>query len=66
MPPIVMARSLPGAVKDALRNALLEMHLTPEGKAVLETLPVARFDAVDDAEYEPVRALLARAEQVRL
>lgn len=66
MPPWVAATSVPTQTRAALRAALTAMHEDAAGAALLAGTPVARFAAVSDGDYEPVRTLLRRAERVRL
>lgn len=66
MPPVVAAAALSPKTRTLLRDALVSMHTTAHGAQILAGLPVARFAAISDADYEPLRALLARAEQVSL
>jgi phosphonate transport system substrate-binding protein len=66
MPPWVASVGVPAPLREALRAALTTMHEDGVGAAVLAATPVARFAAVADADYEPVRALLRRAERVQL
>lgn len=66
MPPWVAASTMPPALCADLRAALVEMHTTVVGAAMLAATPIARFAAVDDADYDPVRTALRLAETVRL
>ena len=61
MTPIPLVVASPGVADDAaarLRNALLSCHAAPELAATLDTLLLARFTAVDVADYD---VLLDRA-----
>jgi phosphonate transport system substrate-binding protein len=60
-PPIVASRSLPIALRERLRPALLSMHLDTRGAAVLEAAGVRRFEAVADADYDPIRHMASVA-----
>jgi phosphonate transport system substrate-binding protein len=62
IPPVVVSARLPADAKARLRAAFLAMHDDPEGRAVLAAGLIARFVAVTDADYDPVRAMIRRAE----
>jgi phosphonate transport system substrate-binding protein len=66
MPPWVAGPAVPADLRYELRRLLIGLSATPEGRRVLADTPVERFAAVDDTDYNPVRALLARAAHVRL
>ena len=60
----VMAREdVPQAVREAVRKALLDLALTPKGKAILAGMQTARFHAADDASYDIVREYIKRFEK---
>ncbi len=56
-PPVVVHPSLDAATKSRLRQLLLEMHQTEEGRQVLAPLGVDRFVPADDALYDSARAV---------
>jgi phosphonate transport system substrate-binding protein len=66
MPPWVMRKSLPYELRGALRETLLDMHTDAEGAAILDTWCIARFTAVADADYDPLRKMARLAEGVKL
>jgi phosphonate transport system substrate-binding protein len=57
IPPLVVSRALPEAVRLAVRSAVLSMHLQPEGESVLTAADIRQFVAVTDADYEPIRTM---------
>ncbi len=60
----VMARDdLPPAVRDLVREALLSLHDTPAGLAILAGMETARLHPANDASYTPVRQFVARFER---
>jgi phosphonate transport system substrate-binding protein len=61
IPPVVVARRLAEDRKRRLREALLAMHEDPDGRAILADGLLARFVPVRDADYDPIRAMVARA-----
>lgn len=59
-PPVVVPRRLDPELRARLLTALLGLHKTPGGAALLGQLRVNRFEAVADAHYESVRSLWAK------
>ncbi len=60
----VMARDdVPDAIRDAVRQALLDLGKTTEGRGVLAGMETARFHAADDSSYDVVRRYVARFEK---
>jgi phosphonate transport system substrate-binding protein len=60
----VMVRDdLPAAIRDRVRQVLLELGADPAGRTILAGLETTRFQPADDASYEPVRAFIARFER---
>jgi phosphonate transport system substrate-binding protein len=66
IPPWVVGTHVPSHVRGAVRRLLLEMHTDAEGQRLLARTQLARFVAVSDADYDPIRELLRHAEQVTL
>jgi ABC-type phosphate/phosphonate transport system substrate-binding protein len=62
VPPVVVAARRPEALKARLREALLAMHEDPDGRAILTGGLIDRFVPVQDADYDPIRAMLRRAD----
>jgi phosphonate transport system substrate-binding protein len=62
VPPVVVAASRPETLKARLRQLLLAMHDDPEGRAILAAGLIDRFVPVRDADYDPIRAMLRRAD----
>jgi phosphonate transport system substrate-binding protein len=61
IPPVIVTRSLPEDERARLRAALLAMHEDGEGREILGDGLIARFVGVRDADYDPIRAMVARA-----
>ena len=61
IPPVVVARGLAEPRKARLREAFCGMHRDPEGRALLANGLLARFVPARDADYDPIRAMVARA-----
>jgi phosphonate transport system substrate-binding protein len=59
----VMARDdVPEAVRQTVRQTLLDLPKTPEGQKILAGMETARFHPSDDASYDIVRKYVARFE----
>jgi phosphonate transport system substrate-binding protein len=63
IPPVVVSSRLPEGATARLRAAFLAMHEDAEGGAILAGGLIARFVPVTDADYDPIRALVRRAEE---
>jgi phosphonate transport system substrate-binding protein len=61
IPPVIVTRTLALNRRERLRAALLSMHEDPKGKAILADGLITRFVRVEDADYDPIRAMVARA-----
>jgi len=66
IPPLVVRRSAPQELRAELRHLLLNMHTDGEGEQALAATPVARFVAVEDRHYDPIREVDQIASTVRL
>jgi phosphonate transport system substrate-binding protein len=66
IPPLVVRRSVPDALRQELRRLLLSMHEDPLGREALERGPFARFVSVQDRTYDPIREVDRLASTVRL
>ena len=62
IPPVVAARRLDPALRARLRELFLGMSADPEGRAVLAEGRMTGFVPVQDADYDPIRAMARRAE----
>lgn len=60
----VMARDdVPQAIRDGVRQALLDLSKTPQGQNILANMETARFHAADDTRYNSVREYIQRFEK---
>lgn len=60
----VMVRDdVPEVVRQKIRQALFDLNLTRQGRAILAGMETARFHAADDASYDVVRQYVARFEK---
>ncbi len=66
IPPWVMHKDLPSALKQSLHSLFVGMDDDAEGREILRTWGMARFDPIDDAAYDPIRTMSADAASVRL
>jgi phosphonate transport system substrate-binding protein len=57
-PVVASARRLSGSQRGAAREALLAMHAAPGDRMVLRASGIDRFVAVEDADYDDIRAML--------
>jgi phosphonate transport system substrate-binding protein len=65
MPPWVISTKVDQELRDRLRHELSQMQANPEGISVLHRHRLARYEVVDDAFYDPIRAMDRKARQVR-
>jgi phosphonate transport system substrate-binding protein len=66
IPPLVVVNRIPLALRLELRQALLEMHQEQGGRRVLSAGKMARYAAVTDADYDPIREMTREAHPVHL
>lgn len=66
IPPWVIGRHVPPALRNQLRLALTEMHADMAGQAILQRSQVRQFAPVTDANYERTREMLTGAKMVVL
>lgn len=66
VPPLVIGRLVAAPIVEAVRSALLTMHMVEEGRQVLDTAQIDRFVAVADHAYAPMRKQLRLAATVAL
>lgn len=64
IPPWVASHSLPPEQLTALRDLFCNMHLDPQGKAILTAGHLESFAAVTDADYDPIRQMAKEADRV--
>lgn len=57
IPPWVVSERVPPEMRERLRDLFTHMHLRPDGRAILARARIARFTAVDDADYDPIREM---------
>jgi phosphonate transport system substrate-binding protein len=62
IPPVVIARGLSASLKRQLLEAFLAMHEDAAGRAILADGLLVCFVPVRDADYDPIRAMVRRAE----
>jgi phosphonate transport system substrate-binding protein len=65
IPPWVVANSVPPDIREAIGRVFLQMHEDPEGQPILAEGQMARFVRVEDRDYDPIREMAQKANQVR-
>jgi len=66
MPPLVIGLHIPSALREQIRNRLLNLNATPDGQKILWRANMARLAKVNDADYNAIREMLRIAEPVSL
>jgi phosphonate transport system substrate-binding protein len=61
IPPVVVARRLDAALRARLRTLFLTMAADTAGRTILADGRLAGFVPVEDADYDPIRAMARRA-----
>lgn len=56
-PPLVASIALPQQDKELIQLIVLEMHLDPEGKKILDKLMIDQFVSPKEIWYEPIRRM---------
>ena len=59
-PPLVASASMPGSLKERMRELLFSMHNDPQGAEILGELLIDRFIPPDEHLYDPIRHMLAK------
>ncbi len=63
---LVVLPTVPPGLVAQVAEQLMTLHLHEQGRNILARMELSRFEAANDATYEPVRAFIAKfAEQVR-
>ncbi len=65
-PPLVIQKRVPATLRQAVRAVLLQMHEDDVGQVVLAGGGLARFTAVTNQDYDPIRAMAEQATVVDL
>lgn len=55
MPPVVTSAKVPAEKREAIRNVLLHLHESAQGRAMLQALRIDRFIVPEDAWYASIR-----------
>jgi phosphonate transport system substrate-binding protein len=66
IPPWVISKNIRPDWQAALRELFLNMHDDPAGKAVLDKAHMLRFTAIEDADYNPIRAMTRKGREICL
>lgn len=60
---VMLRRSLPAALQQQIRHALLNLHTSSAGQTVLVNLDIQRFHPASDTLYAPAQQFIARFER---
>jgi phosphonate transport system substrate-binding protein len=66
IPPWVISKKLSGRLRAQIRQTFLRLHLSPLGQAALAHGHFAKFTVAHDRDYDPIRRMARKAEQVLL
>jgi len=66
IPPLVVSRVVPSALRKDLRTALLDMQRDPRGSHVLSSGRVHRYVEVQDSDYDPIRVMAKAGASITL
>lgn len=61
---VMVREDVPPDLREAIRSALVHLHESEEGRAVLVGMETSRFHPASDRDYEVVRSYVARFEKV--
>jgi phosphonate transport system substrate-binding protein len=64
IPPWVVADSVSSDVRETVREIFLQMHQDPEGQVILAEGQMARFVRVEDRDYDAIREMAQKAQEV--
>lgn len=57
MPPVVVTKDMDAGIREKMRNALLNMHKTEKGKAILNAMMIDGFVHIQDEAYNSIREM---------
>ncbi|MBI5233332.1 MAG: phosphate/phosphite/phosphonate ABC transporter substrate-binding protein [Deltaproteobacteria bacterium] len=57
MPPVVVTKNLGPELRGKIRDAFLNMHKAPKGKAILDEMMIDGFVQVSDRDYDSIREM---------
>lgn len=57
IPPLIISTRLSGQIEGEIRNHLLALHTHAEGRRILAMGRLARFEVVEDADYDTIRRM---------
>ena len=66
IPPWVIHKSVPPAMREAIQQALTTMHQTSAGRDVLALGEMVRFETAVDAHYDRIRQMLKESQHIHL
>ncbi|MDI6744448.1 MAG: phosphate/phosphite/phosphonate ABC transporter substrate-binding protein [Thermodesulfovibrionales bacterium] len=57
MPPVVVPKDIDRNLKKKIKEALLNIHTTPKGVAILKAMMINRFVEISDSAYDSIRKM---------
>ncbi len=66
IPPWVVSTRLPQSLREMLRQTIITMHITPQGRTILDQAMTDQFVNVSDKNYDLIRHMAKTAEPVCL
>ena len=60
LPPVVVSKNTPEALRKQIRSALLSMYQNEEGRSILKKLRITRFVDIHDKDYQDIRRMYDR------
>lgn len=66
IPPWVIHKCVPVSLRQSIRQALTQMHLSSIGQEILAKGEMVRFDTAVDAHYDPLRQMLQASQGIHL
>ncbi|MCB0209387.1 MAG: PhnD/SsuA/transferrin family substrate-binding protein [Anaerolineae bacterium] len=64
MPPWVITKNVPSALREAIRQIFCHMHRSVEGRQILAQGQIQKMARVEDKDYDPIREMAQLAQQV--
>ncbi len=58
IPPVVVTKNVDPKLREQIKNAFLNMHNDPKGKAILDSIMVDKFIIPKDSDYNSVREMI--------
>lgn len=66
MPPLVIGAHIPSILRLRIQSILIQLDKTKQGAELLARTQMSRLTAVQDADYDTIRAMLVRGRRIEL